>query len=195
VASRRGRFSVLSCNYPSFRISRQAANPSNIIVEHFHNSPSRGTGNSRCQPQIAVKSTFFNKVAGFHRQVIDAPDYRGGRAAACPAQDLQCAHRFGATGTRARLRLAQAPGVDRECAEVASGRPPSAVSISSAGWESNSNNKGDSVGESFSILRMHAIVREGRTLPVRIRCRRFAQPSGVLRGRTASFKFLASVPL
>jgi hypothetical protein len=60
---------------------------------------------------------------------------------------------------------------------------------------SNSNNKGDSVGEGFSILRMHAIVREGRTLPVRIRCRRFAQTAGVLRRPTASFKFLAPATL
>src|SRR5258708_3259068 len=46
------------------------------------------------------------------------------------------------------------------------GNPPSAVSISSAGLGSNSNNKGASVGEGFSILRMPAIVREGRTLQV-----------------------------
>jgi hypothetical protein len=55
-----GTLSV-SCEYPSFRISRQAANPSNIIVEHFHNSPSRGTGNTKCQPQIAAKSIFLNR--------------------------------------------------------------------------------------------------------------------------------------
>src|SRR5215468_11530917 len=48
------------------------------------------------------------------------------------------------------------------------GRPPSAVSISSAGWGSTSNNKGDSVGEGFSILRMPVIVPEQRTFEVKI---------------------------
>ncbi len=30
--------------------------------KYFRNSLPRGTGNSKCQPQIAVKSTFFNKL-------------------------------------------------------------------------------------------------------------------------------------
>jgi hypothetical protein len=52
-----------------------------------------------------------------------------------------------------------------------------------------------SVGEGFSILRMRAIVLEGRTLLLVIRSRRFAQPTGVLRRRTASFRFLAPAAL
>ena len=48
------------------------------------------------------------------------------------------------------------------------GIPPQEVSISSAGLGSSSNNKGDSVGEDFSILCMPVIVLEERTLQVRV---------------------------
>lgn len=50
----------------------------------------------------------------------------------------------------------------------AMGIPRSAVSISSAGLGSNANNKGDSVGEGLSILRLPAMRLEGRTGRVRI---------------------------
>ena len=71
--------------------------------------------------------------------------------------------------------LSQGKDAEKAIEEVKASK----LSQNSAGLGSNSNNNGDSVGEGFSILRMHAIVCEGRTFQVRIRSLRLKQPTGI----------------